>query len=81
MILSVENWPSTVMAAITANSCLACSDVGIALVAAAASSASTCSISSSEAGGVANFALPLSFLLLAKTGIEGSSSGSSSYSS
>ena len=74
-------WPSAVMAAMIASSCLACSGVGIALAAAAASSASTCSISSSEAGGVANLALPLSFLLLAKSGIEGSSSGSSSSSS
>ena len=69
------------MAAITASSCLACSDVGIALAAAAANSVSTCYISSSEAGGVANLALLLSFLLFVKTGIEGSSSGSSLSSS
>ena len=58
-------WPSAVMAAITSSSYLACSDVGMALAAAAASSASTCSISSLDAGAVANFVLPLSFLLLA----------------
>ena len=74
-------WPSAVMAAMIAISCLACSGVGVTLAAAAASSASTCSSSSAESGGVAIFALPLSFPLLARTGIDGSSSGSSSSSS
>ena len=74
-------WPSTVMAAMIASSCLAYSGVGVTLAAAAASSASTCSNSSAESGGVAIFALPLSFPLLARTGIDGSSLGSSSSSS
>ena len=45
-------WPSAVMAAMISSSCLASAGVGVTLVAAAGSSASTCSISSSEAGGV-----------------------------
>ena len=74
-------WPSAVMAAMIASSCLACSGVGVTLAAAAASSVSTCSISSSEFGDVAIFVLPLSFPLLARTGIDSSSSWSSSSSS
>ena len=70
-------WPSAVMAAMIASSCLACSGVGVTSV----SSASTCSILSSEAGGVAIFVLPLSFPLPTKNGINGSSSRSSSSSS
>ena len=74
-------WPSTVMAAMTTSSSWACSDVAMVLVAAAARSASICSISSSEAGGVAIFSLPLAFPLLIMTGIGGSMSRPSSSTS
>ena len=69
------------MAVMMASSCFACSGVGVTLAAAAASSALTWSISSSKVGGVAIFALPLSLLLPARTGIDGSSAMSSSSSS
>ena len=63
--------------------CLASAGVGVILVVAAASSASICSISSSVAGGVVISALPLPspLPLPARTGMEGSSSRSSSSSS
>ena len=74
-------WPSAMMAVMTSSSCFACSDVGMALVAATASSISICSISPSEAGGVAIFSLPLAFPLPTRTGIGGSMSRSFSSSS
>ena len=69
--------PSAVMVAMMSSSCLASVGVRVTLVAAASNSTSTCSASSSEAGGVAIFSLPF----LEMTGIKGSSSGSSSFSS
>ena len=78
--VGVDAWatcPSVVMAAMISSSCLASAGVFITLAAEAASSVSTCSISSSEAGEVAIFFLPLP----EKTGMGGSSLGSSSSSS
>ena len=49
-------WPSAVMTAMISSSCLASAGVDVTLVVVAASSASTCSISSLEAGGVPIFA-------------------------
>ena len=69
--------PSTMMAAMMSNSYLASVGVRVTLVAATSSSTSTCSALSSEAGWVAIFSLPI----LERTGIWGSSSGSSSSSS
>ena len=69
--------PSAVMAAMILSSCLASTGVCVTLVTAAASSASTCSISSLEAGGVAIFSLPF----LEGIGMWGSFLGSYSSSS
>ena len=70
-------YPSAVMEVMISSSCLASTGVCVTLVATAANSTSICSISSSEAGGVASFSLPF----LERTGIGSSSSGSSSFSS
>ena len=69
--------PSAVMAATISSSCLASAGVFVTLAAEVASSVSTRSISSFEAGGVAIFFLPLPEM----TGIRGSFSGFSSSSS
>ena len=69
--------PSALMVAMISSSCLASAGVFVTLAVEAACTASICSVSTSEAGGVAIFFLPLPEM----TGMRGSSSGSSSSSS
>ena len=64
--------PSAVMTAMMSSSCLASVGVRVTLVTVVSSSASTCSASSSEAGGVAIFSLPF----LERTRMGGSFLGS-----
>lgn len=64
------------MATMMSSSYLAFVGVRVTLVDVAFSSTSTCLASSSEVGGVSTFSLPF----LDRTGLEGSSSGSSSSS-